>query len=520
MKSYQHVANRVRQRRRLIESEKAAEELLRLNVKHGVVDLDGQVIKPSQNGQPAGTASGTGKDVADGKRRARSGTLEKESKSRPSDSNNLLVSKSTSEKSQLKPVPEAPTAPRSVDGNDLSHDDDQDEPNKVAKSEAKKAKKKIKRAARLEQRKNSGDLVTVASREEGADLGSDEQQDARADDEAEAEAVVKGDDVDEAKPSVTGQVIEDVLSNEAGPEDEAGSMQLVEESGEQDKAESLRSVKASGEQDTTPTPVEPLAAVPGREKDDVEPKEVPAEDQGSPVPFIHNMPSIEIQHVALPDSPPPSRLRRRASEVSDSAASLLSGASSGLSGNPNLQQNLEQYHLSGVSTPSDQPQQKRKKKAKPAGKPQRAIPGAENWVKESHEEKEREVKEQLEKQVEEARAASSSATARASKAEKENESLTTRLHKLESKLSKVTSSQHDLREREKTAVWEKEEAVKRANEAQTVMQNCRKVEAALKHDVLQARKERDKLWQDSQRKEADVSCCSSLVSLFSSSSDL
>jgi hypothetical protein len=84
----------------------------------------------------------------------------------------------------------------------------------------------------------------------------------------------------------------------------------------------------------------------------------------------------------------------------------------------------------------------------------------------------------------------------------------------------VTSSQHDLREREKTAVWEKEEAVKRANEAQTVMQNYRKVEAALKHDVLQARKERDKLWQDSQRKEADVSCCSSLVPLFSSSADL
>ena len=84
--------------------------------------------------------------------------------------------------------------------------------------------------------------------------------------------------------------------------------------------------------------------------------------------------------------------------------------------------------------------------------------------------------------------------------------MTARLHKLESKLSKVTSSQHDLREREKTALWEKEEAIKRANEAQSVMQNYRKVEASLKHDLQVARKERDKTWQDAQRKEADVSC--------------
>lgn len=226
------------------------------------------------------------------------------------------------------------------------------------------------------------------------------------------------------------------------------------------------------------------------------------------MPFIRDMPSIEIQHVALPDSPPPSRLprRRRASDVSDSATSLLSGASSGLSGMPHVQQHLEQYHTSGFSTPSDQPQQKRKKKAKSAIKtPQRSIPGAENWVKESHEEKEREIREQLAQQLEDARATSTSAAARASKAEKENETLTAKLQKLETKLNKVTSSQHDLREREKAAVWEREEAIKRANEAQTVMQNHRKVEASLKHDLQVARKERDKTWQDGQRKEADVS---------------
>ena len=431
IKSYQHVANKVRQRRRLIESEKAAEELLRLNVKHGVVDLDGQVIKPGSGaGNAGGAAAGTAGsnkregDAADGKKRTRSGTLEKDPKTRSTSDNPAHhATLSTSEKSlkskTLNPESTQParsaatttiTTDREEAGQEHSLEGTLGKAAAAAKNEAKKAKKKIKRAARLEQRKHSGDLLIVDA-EGGVDVDTD---DVDIDVVKDKEGVEKREEPEqEHGVTVVNQVEIDTMDVEANVEADE------DEQNSDVDAEGIQTVEAEETGQDEP-PADTVVQVEG----DPTLKSTPAEEEPSPMPFIQNMPSIEIQHIPLPDSPPPSRLGRRASDVSDSAASLLSGASSGLSGNPTLHQHLEQCHPTELSTPSDQPRQKRKKKAKALSSTatattgiKRAVPGAENWVKESHEEREREAKEQLVRQVEKARAASTSAAARTSKVE-------------------------------------------------------------------------------------------------------
>lgn len=492
-KTYQHFKKEWIRRKREEESEKAAEELLRLNVKHGVVDRDGTVL--GAGGKVGGTGSASGVNVA-----MTGGSLvnRKEGKDRVGkhDKSNRATLDEDRRK-QNDPVHTTTIISSPATAATLASPvDDPDSALRTNKNEAKKAKKKIKRAAKLEQRKDTEDnMLGFEPSEEGAsrvEADPIEENEIEPSVEMNDKDLVREDEVEVELRDVEADQPELAVEEESGPIEEVAAPVAVT-----DDKEIL-------------APSSPPA------KSVSEPNESPFEPPEPP--FIQNMPSIEVQNIALPNSPPyskidcPESLRRPSESLSDSAASLLSGAggsSSGLSNHlPAISQQLAHHHpdASGTSTPSDKPAPKQKKKAKTGGaKIQRAIPGAENWVRETQDQRQREYQEQLVREAEQARTAASVAEARAIKMEEKNEVSMNRVHKLEQKLSKMTLANKELTEREKQAIAEKEEAYKRSTEAQGVMQNYRKVEMALKHEANMARQERDKMWQDAQRNEADVS---------------
>jgi hypothetical protein len=515
-KTYQHFKKEWTRRKREEESEKAAEELLRLNVKHGVMDRDGTVL--GTGGKVAGgVVSATGVNVA-----MTGGSLMNRKEGKDRTSKNDKSNRSTMDEDRRKrndPVHSTTSISPTTIATITTPVDDPDSASRTNKNEAKKAKKKIKRAAKLEQRKDTEDNVLgfEPSEEGGSRVEPDpiEENEIELPVEMNDKESVREDEVEvELREVEVDQPAELGVVEESGPVEEVVAPIAVTDDKEITAAPSSPFVNLVSEPIESPfEPVEPP----------LEPVEIPLEPVEPPSepptpPFIQNMPSIEVQNIALPNSPPyskidcPESLRRPSESLSDSAASLLSGAggsSSGLSNHlPAISQQLAHHHqdASGTSTPSDKPAPKQKKKAKTGGaKPQRAIPGAENWVRETHEERQREHHEQLIREAEQAKMAASMAEARAIKMEEKNEVSMNRIHKLEQKLSKMTLAIKDLTEREKQAMAEKEEAYKRSTEAQKVMQNYRKVEMALKHEANIARQERDKMWQDAQRNEADVS---------------
>ena len=499
-KTYQHFKKEWTRRKREEESEKAAEELLRLNVKHGVVDRDGTVL--GSGGKIGGVINATGVNVA-----MTSGSTVNRKEGKDRAGKNEKSNRSTMDDDRRKrDDPVQPTAlPHTTAATMTTPVDDPDSASRTNKNEAKKAKKKIKRAAKLEQRKDSEENVLgFEPSEEG---GSSMEPDPIEENENDIELPVE---TDEKESILEDEIKVEVKAEEVEihqPESDVGPQSgPVEEAVE----EVVAPIAYTDDKEITASSAPPAKPVP-------EPIATPFEPPEPP--FIQDMPSIEVQNIALPNSPPyskidcPESLRRPSESLSDSAASLLSGAggsSSGLSNHlPAISQQLahqQNHDASGTSTPSDKPAPKQKKKAKTGpAKPQRAIPGAENWVRETHESRQREHVEQLIREAEQAKMAASMAEARAIKMEEKNEVSMNRIHKLEQKLSKMTVANKELTEREKQAMAEKEEAYKRSTEAQGHVQNYRKVEMALKHEANMARQERDKVWQDAQRNEADVS---------------
>jgi hypothetical protein len=476
LKGYRYLEREMKRKKRERESVKAAEELLRLNVKHGVVDPDG-------TGKPGITATTTGT----GKGRVDKGEIKK----------NVTIPSSSSSSTQPltgNPDPQTIGQPKSSDlltppePPQAEEQDESDSPEpgsldllKNAKSEARKAKKKIKRAAKLEMRMNSGDIeVLPENRQEEEEDRAGENGNGDGGEKKEAH-VIK-----EAQPEV-------VFSEE--PETVVPLEEAREEVTETCNGSTREpDVEAEAEAQVEPEP-EPELVLSGQQEESLI---FPSS--------VLETPTIAVNNVQTDDLATPSQEQleiRRPSVALSESLSLFSAGSSHVS-NSAFPVSANQS-TDAQQQPVEKPKRKKKVKSGTAMGPRRAVPGAENWVKESHEEKERELREGLMKQLEEAKAASELAEDRANRLEKEQEALNTKLQKLESKVHKLSSSQHDTKERERQAVAEKEEAVRKANETQMMMHNYRKVEATLKHDLHVTRKERDKVWQDAQRKEAEVS---------------
>lgn len=464
VKSYQHITRELKRRKRALESEKAAEELLRLNVKHGVVDPDGTLRHPpskplsNQTCTRGVSSSIKGKGTESERRRRR-------------------VDAAATESSHLEP------APPSASQTDTQTDDDlatsvPSTPNKAAKTEAKKAKKKIKRAARLEKRMNSLDADVEVD-----DLEHEERE-SSAEYPGTLEQTVSKQMTDQVESSLE-QVLEDI------PKVETPEQVTLDDLTDTDKGTDGAATGQISSDVSTPT-LEPTSVEEG-----CTPLIASPVGSGSGL-------GLEIRPPATYEG------------LSDSANSLRSGTSGGgggnflsLSGKDVTQRLLDDVKLgltNGAHTTPPHVKKKRKSKSSSStNAPKRLVPGAENWAQEHKEEEERLAREDLVNQINEAKAATVSAEERAHKMEKDCESLTGRLHKLEDKMSEMTSIQQDLREREKIANRERDEAVRRANDAQSVVQNYRKLETTLKHDLVKARKDREKSWQETQRVEAAVS---------------
>lgn len=499
-------------------SERARRELLRLNVKHGVVDADGSLKSAGGSSSSSrGVAGGKGKGVEEGKKRDRDrsntpsparfsiptlNTIAATTSSLLPSGTSLLGVKDENAMSQAgessstgkggdPAVPPATNvnSPAAAGASGLGTAEvESGSPatpaanTKAMKLEIKKAKKKQQRQAKLESRRSSQAVETVNGKEEEGRAAGARKDPSRIEEEDKVE------EQEVETPVPGGRDVDDTHARFES----------------QDTSIEWRNVDFASRNPSLPqdTPASSSSAL--------ETASTTSSVSRAP-PSISICPTTllfdDIVNIPLPESPRssvgrPALESRRRSEVFSDSGSLLSVESSYLNGVTPVSAGLQSVSSQGNK-------KKRKPKASSALKgtngTTRIVPGAENWVKDTAVEKARLEKEELAKVLEEARAATTSAENRAQKVEKERDHLQDRLKRLENTVNRLSAEQKDLREREKTVSVEREDAIRRITEVQANLLRHKSTENGLKNELNQMKREKERFVNDFHRKEIDVS---------------